>query len=101
MQDRLVKPSWMKEGLCYEDKELQKLFFSNLKRHVLQVKMICRGCPVRATCEEYGMDEPYGTWGGITEDERIALKERSVFVDSSESGMECATAEEYAAASAT
>lgn len=38
-------------------------------------KAICRGCPVVAECLEHALRvrEPYGVWGGRTEDERARL----------------------------
>ncbi|MFC6600295.1 WhiB family transcriptional regulator [Kitasatospora paranensis] len=38
-------------------------------------KRICARCPVRAQCLEHALAvrEPYGVWGGLGEDERIAL----------------------------
>jgi len=42
-----------------------------------KAKRICARCPVQAACREYAfqMNERYGVWGGLTEDER-ALKRR-------------------------
>ncbi|WP_282204666.1 WhiB family transcriptional regulator [Kitasatospora fiedleri] len=38
-------------------------------------KRVCGGCPVRLECRRYALAtrEPYGVWGGLTEDERRAL----------------------------
>lgn len=49
------------------------LFFSNLARDVAAARTLCRTCPVRLDCalEALVNDEQYGTWGGITEIERI------------------------------
>lgn len=35
-------------------------------------KAICAGCPVVKDCREHALAvrEPYGVWGGLTEDER-------------------------------
>ncbi|GAB2693699.1 hypothetical protein GCM10027089_13990 [Nocardia thraciensis] len=35
-------------------------------------KRICRDCPVLAACRDYALSaaEPYGIWGGMSEDER-------------------------------
>jgi WhiB family redox-sensing transcriptional regulator len=35
-------------------------------------KAVCAGCPVRAQCGAHAVDvrEPYGVWGGLSEDER-------------------------------
>lgn len=42
-------------------------------------KAICASCPVRVTCAEHALTvrEPYGVWGGLSEDEREAIYARS------------------------
>lgn len=37
-----------------------------------RAKTICRGCPVLHECREHALAtrEPYGVWGGLTEEER-------------------------------
>jgi WhiB family redox-sensing transcriptional regulator len=44
-----------------------------------KAKAVCQRCPVLEQCRRYALsaEEPYGVWGGLTEDERrIAIKER-------------------------
>ncbi len=38
-------------------------------------KAVCQRCPVIAQCREYALhvEEPYGVWGGLSEEERQAL----------------------------
>ena len=38
-------------------------------------KSICAGCPVLEQCRSHALTvrEPYGVWGGLTEDEREAM----------------------------
>ncbi|WP_371494104.1 WhiB family transcriptional regulator [Kitasatospora sp. NBC_00374] len=38
-------------------------------------KRVCARCPVRAQCLDYALAarEPYGVWGGLSEDERRVL----------------------------
>lgn len=38
-------------------------------------KAICGGCPVKQQCLDHALAvrEPYGVWGGLTEDERAEL----------------------------
>ena len=38
-------------------------------------KDICSGCPVIVACREHALAirEPFGVWGGLTEDERAQL----------------------------
>ena len=42
-------------------------------------KAICAGCPVLMECREQALAirEPYGVWGGLSEDERRAIKRRA------------------------
>lgn len=37
-------------------------------------KVVCSQCPVLANCRRHALDvrEPYGVWGGLTEEEREA-----------------------------
>ena len=46
------------------------------KRGNLNAKRVCHGCPIRETCGATAIThrERYGVWGGITEDERAAIK---------------------------
>lgn len=39
-------------------------------------KGVCVGCPVRAECLDYAIrtSQPYGCWGGLSPEERHALK---------------------------
>ncbi|CCH78654.1 Transcription factor WhiB [Nostocoides japonicum T1-X7] len=49
-------------------------------------KQVCLGCPVLRQCREHALAirEPYGVWGGLTEDEREALLDgRSTIADAS------------------
>ncbi|HSK28010.1 MAG TPA: WhiB family transcriptional regulator [Jiangellales bacterium] len=38
-------------------------------------RSICAGCPVLAQCRSHALAvrEPYGVWGGLTEDDREAI----------------------------
>ncbi len=40
-----------------------------------RAKAICRRCPVLEQCRQYALvtREPYGVWGGLTEEERRQL----------------------------
>ncbi len=42
-------------------------------------KAVCARCPVVSECFEYSLTvrEPYGVWGGISEDERATLLARA------------------------
>ena len=49
------------------------------RQRIEQAKAVCEGCPVLAACREHALTvrEPYGVWGGMTEDEREAAVGRS------------------------
>ena len=42
---------------------------------IAQAKAICRQCPVRGACADHALRvrEPYGIWGGLSEDERARI----------------------------
>jgi WhiB family redox-sensing transcriptional regulator len=88
---RLPGPSadayeWQFEGACLEADP--SLFFhpdgergpARARRDAAAVA-VCAGCPVLQACRNHGLSvrEPYGVWGGLTEDERerIYKSERS------------------------
>lgn len=45
------------------------------RRRERMAKQICAGCPVLQQCVQYSIAaaEPFGTWGGITENERFSI----------------------------
>lgn len=47
---------------------------------VRRAKQICDACPVLERCRNYALavGEPYGVWGGMSEDERRAHTQRTV-----------------------
>ena len=71
---------WQLEGACREADP--QLFFhpegergpARAKRDAAAVK-VCEGCPVLQQCRQHGLSvrEPYGVWGGLTEDDREAI----------------------------
>ena len=42
-------------------------------------KAVCASCPVLEACRKHALavQEPYGIWGGMSEDDRLAILERS------------------------
>lgn len=42
------------------------------RRRIERAKQICHSCPVIEECREYALNhnEPYGVWGGLSEEER-------------------------------
>jgi WhiB family transcriptional regulator, redox-sensing transcriptional regulator len=74
-------PDWRARAACRDaDPEL---FFSDgdigsARARVRTAKLICRGCPVSATCLNWALasGQEAGIWGGLTEDERHRLRAR-------------------------
>lgn len=67
----LAPPDWTAQGLCvgnYSDR-----WYPEKGHRAMHGKRICEQCPVIEQCREYGMDEYWGTWGGLDGDERRAL----------------------------
>ena len=74
---------WQDHGSCRESDPL--LFFhpqnergsARMKRD-RAAKMVCAGCTVRMECADYAVRarEPYGVWGGLTEEEREIIYAR-------------------------
>jgi len=73
---------WRHEAACLtEDPEL---FFpiGNTGPALAQIdeaKRVCRRCPVREECLQWAIDagQDHGVWGGMSEDERRAMKRRA------------------------
>lgn len=72
---------WMNEASCRND-DLADLFFHAENERGLakesrdrQAKTVCRTCPVMSSCLDYALkhQEPYGVWGGLSEDDRRAM----------------------------
>jgi WhiB family redox-sensing transcriptional regulator len=44
-------------------------------RRVARAKAVCQQCPVIDTCRRHALtvQEPYGVWGGLSEEERLIL----------------------------
>lgn len=82
---RLPKPTldvweWQFEGHCR--RVSPEVFFhpegerGNQRRsRDDRAKAVCDSCPVLRRCREHALAsrEPYGVWGGMTEDERIRI----------------------------
>ena len=76
-----IDDSWQLRGLCRGNHS--HLFFppstferkDERARRELRARAICRVCPVMSECLDYAMRirEPYGIWGGFTENERRDL----------------------------
>lgn len=73
---------WRHEAACLD--EDPELFFpiGNTGPALLQIeeaKLVCATCKVRELCLQWALDagQDHGVWGGLSEDERRALKRRA------------------------
>ncbi|MGW6360317.1 WhiB family transcriptional regulator [Streptomyces sp. NPDC055092] len=74
--------AWQLEALCRHDandahgnERLSAMFRATSLTDASAVKSLCQTCSVRLDCASHalGVDEPYGIWGGLTEQERRHL----------------------------
>ena len=75
---------WQFQGLCRTTNP--DIFFHpegergpSRRRREARAKAICEQCPVLRECREHALavHEPYGVWGGMTEEEREEIYRRS------------------------
>lgn len=75
---------WQFQGLCRTTNP--DIFFHpegergpSRHRREARAKAICEQCPVLRECREHALavHEPYGVWGGMTEEERDEVYRRS------------------------
>jgi WhiB family redox-sensing transcriptional regulator len=76
-----MNTQWMDRGVCRD--EDPELFFpvgtsGPAKVQTEEAKSVCRRCPVSSECLTWALDsgQGAGVWGGMSEDERSALKRR-------------------------
>jgi WhiB family redox-sensing transcriptional regulator len=71
---------WQQHGACREVDS--RIFFHPVgergaphAQREEEAKRVCARCPVQLACRAYALEaeEPYGVWGGLSEDERLAL----------------------------
>jgi WhiB family redox-sensing transcriptional regulator len=75
---------WQLRALC-RDEDNGTFFHPDNERgpersaRARAAKQICRRCPVQDECLRHALStgERYGTWGGMSEDERRALRSRN------------------------
>ncbi len=86
---RLPKPvvenwDWQQSGACRELPS--EMFFHpdgergpRRRNRENAAKAVCASCPVIAACRTHALavQEPYGIWGGLSEDDRVAILERT------------------------
>ena len=78
----VVAVDWRHRSACLD--EDPELFFpiGNTGPAILQIeeaKQVCRRCDVREQCLAWALEagQDHGVWGGLSEDERRALKRRN------------------------
>ena len=83
---------WTKHAVCRKT-DPDELFVQGAAQN--RAKAVCSGCPVRAECLAYGLDNrvEFGVWGGMTERERRALLRRRPTVASWQRLLQTAKAE--------
>lgn len=74
---------WQLQGACRG--EDPSLFFHpegergpTREARIAAAKAICSGCPVQVQCADHALKvrEPYGVWGGLSEDDREEIYRR-------------------------
>lgn len=70
------RPAWWSWGAC--NGLPLDLFFPQQGEDVTGAKRVCAGCVVRQQCLEYALanGERWGIWGGLSENERRAIRRR-------------------------
>ncbi len=76
--------SWVTEAACAGMPATW--FFPAIGVNATAQKAVCATCPVILACREYGLDEKFGVWGGLTENERRKVRARAVLTDAHEHG---------------
>jgi WhiB family redox-sensing transcriptional regulator len=65
----------MGRALCANTPGLtDEAFFPERGESTREAKAICRQCPVRDQCLEYGLGEHFGIWGGTSGRERQRIR---------------------------
>lgn len=70
-------PDWMDDALCAQTGPMDFTYFPGKGGSTATAKRVCAGCPVVAQCLAYGLDEPHGVWGGLSEKERRRVRRRT------------------------
>jgi WhiB family redox-sensing transcriptional regulator len=65
---------WMDDAVCRQV-GVQEFFPDKGESAKVRIaKKICSACPVVAECMAFGINEPFGIWGGTTEVERRKIR---------------------------
>jgi len=68
-------PAWKADGACRTpNAEHLDTFYPEAGthggNHLVAPRKLCLQCPVRYECLDYGIDEPFGVWGGHSPSQR-------------------------------
>lgn len=85
MRQVFFKPEeWHLESACVDvDPEIfflpDRIRGVEKLRYEARAKAICADCTVREQCLQYSLEreEPFGVWGGLSEDERFRLLKKT------------------------
>ena len=79
MTDDMINPvfdhaAWMARAACHGSDI--NVFFPTSGITAANAKAACEGCPVRAECLQYAIDNEihHGVWGGLSERQRMRLR---------------------------
>jgi WhiB family transcriptional regulator, redox-sensing transcriptional regulator len=82
-QLRSRRMDWRHKAIC-RDEDPEELFFpvgnsGPALAQIADAKVVCNRCPVTAECLSWALEsgQDAGVWGGMSEDERRALKRRN------------------------
>lgn len=71
------RTDWMARGACAgQDPEIfhlerkYVLGSARYRKALAHARSFCDGCEVRQACQDYGMSQPEGIWGGTTASQR-------------------------------
>ena len=74
LTDFVNTPKWKGDEACLVVEDLD-FFFSEFPLDIALAKDICAECPMIAACRAYAMKhENHGVWGGLSADDRFALR---------------------------
>ena len=66
---------WKEQGSCVGKDPA--LFFSPEHRDLKTARKVCANCPVQDECLEHALaHEPFGTWAGTSERQRVELRKK-------------------------
>ena len=73
----LTKPWTFQNSAACRGMNLDETFFSFKPEGIALAKKTCSGCPVKAECLEYAMENriDFGVFGGLTDKERRPKRE--------------------------